>query len=140
MADVGRPTVLDSELFLKIKELYLDGKNMKEISEILDIPYKTIEGWKLRNYEGFNDKMIEARLERMFEKSINNIEILQDSEDERVNLQANSLVAETVGKKWFSKRSELTGKDGKDLPTPILNGVITNVPSNNGSSENSSTN
>lgn len=111
----GRPTVLDDEMFLKIKELYLDGKNMKEISEILDIPYKTMEGWKTRNYEGFSDKMIEFRLERMFEKSVANIEILQDSEDERVNLQANSLVAETVGKKWFSKRSELTGKDGKEL-------------------------
>lgn len=134
----GRPTILDDETFLKIRELYLDGKNMKEISEILDIPYKTMEGWKLRNYEGFKDKMLETRLERMFEKSIDNIEVLQDSEDERVNLQANSLVAETVGKKWFSKRSELTGKDGKDLPTPILSGVIKqDVPSNNSSSENS---
>lgn len=116
----GRPTVLDDDTLLKIKELYLEGKNMREISEILEIPYKTMEGWKLRNYEGFSDKMISYRLERMFEKSINNIEVLQDSEDERVNLQANSLIAESVGKKWFSKRVEQTGADGKDLPTPIL--------------------
>lgn len=26
----------------------------------------------------------------------------------------------------FSERSELTGADGKDLPTPILNGISTN--------------
>lgn len=31
----------------------------------------------------------------------------------------------------FSQRSELTGKDGKDLPTPILNGIH----SDNGSQE-----
>lgn len=111
----GRPTTLNDETFLKIKELYLDGKNMKEISEILDIPYKTMEGWKLRNYEGFKDKMIEYRLERMFDKSIENIEVLQDSEDERVNMQVNLTVAETVGKKWFSKRIEQTGKDGEPL-------------------------
>lgn len=113
--DVGRPTALTDETFLKIKELYMEGKNMKEISEILDIPYKTMEGWKLRNYEGFKDKMIEYRLERMFDKSIENIEILQDSEDERVNMQVNLTVAETVGKKWFSKRVEQTGKDGEPL-------------------------
>lgn len=111
----GRPTVLDEEMLLKIKELYLDGKNMREISDILEIPYKTMEGWKLRNYEGFKDKMIEMRLERMFDKSIDNIEVLQESEDERVNMQVNLTIAETVGKKWFSKRQELTGKDGKDL-------------------------
>lgn len=115
MAKAGRPTEIDDELFLKIKELFLDGKNMREVAETLEIPYKTMEGWKTRNYKGFSDKMIEFRLERMFEKSINNIEVLQDSEDEKVNLQANSLVAETVGKKWFSKRSELTGAEGKDL-------------------------
>lgn len=113
--EVGRPTALDEELLLKIKGLYLDGKNFKEISEILDISYKTMEGWRLRNYEGFADKVLTYRLERMFEKSINNIEVLQDSEDERVNLQANSLVAESVGKKWFSKRTEMTGADGKEL-------------------------
>jgi len=113
--DVGRPTVLTDETFLKIKEYYLDGKTYKEICEILDIPVKTFEGWKLRNYEGFKDKMIEARLERMFETSMNEIETLQTDEDSRVRLQANHLVAKAAGKKWFSDRVEHTGKDGEAL-------------------------
>lgn len=111
----GRPTTLDKELLLKIKALVLEGNNMKKIAEAVGVSYRTMEGWKLRNYEGFADKMLEFRLERMFEKSVTNIEVLQSSEDERVNLQANTLVAETIGKKFFSKRTELTGKDGEKL-------------------------
>jgi hypothetical protein len=113
--EVGRPTTLDEEMFLKIKELILDGKNMKEMSEILDIPYKTMEGWKTRNYEGFSDKVLSYQLERMFQKSIVNIEVLQDSEDERVSLQANLEVAKRIGKKYFSERIEQTGADGSPL-------------------------
>lgn len=120
----GRPTDLDDETLLKIKDLFISGRNLVEISESLKIPYKTLEGWKTRNYKGFSDKLIEFRLERMFEKSVVRIEQHQDSEDERVSLQANELVAKTVGKKFFSTRTEITGKDGKDLPTPILATIV----------------
>lgn len=121
MADVGRPSQLDDEQFLlKIRELVLDNKTEKEMQEILDIPKGTWDYWKWKNYNGFQDKLINYRLERMLDKGINNLELLQDSEDERVNLQANSLVVESIGKKWFSKRVEQTGADGKDLPVPII--------------------
>jgi hypothetical protein len=70
----------------------------------------------------------------MLRKAELNIEVLQESEDEKVNLQANTFVLETLGKKQYSKRNELTGADGKDLPTPILNGISTNN-SNTESSE-----
>jgi len=39
-------------------------------------------------------------------------------------------VLERVLKEEFSERKEMTGKDGKDLPTPLLTGVI-DVRSNN---------
>lgn len=136
--DVGRPSQLDDEQFLlKIKELYLEYKTEKEIAEILDIPLSTWNYWKWSNFHSFSDKLLSYKHERMLSKAMDNIEILQDSEDERVSLQANTFVSETIGKnKGFSKRSELTGKDGKDLPTPILG----NVQLNNSSSENNSTN
>ena len=120
MKEQGRPTLLDEDLFRKIKALYTEGKNLREVSEILELSYATVRDWQYENYQGFADKLIEWRLMRMFDKSISNIEVLQESEDERVNLQANTLVAETVGKKWFSKRVEQTGADGKDLPVPII--------------------
>lgn len=53
-----------------------------------------------------------------------------DALDEAGNLDNQALktqadiakfIASTVGKKDYSTRSEVTGKDGKDLPTPIIN-------------------
>jgi len=38
----------------------------------------------------------------------------------KVKADMSKFVAETLGRDSYSKRSELTGKDGKDLPTPIL--------------------
>ena len=116
MKEVGRPSQLDDEQFLlKIRDLVIESKTEAEMQKILDIPKGTWDYWKWKNYNGFQDKLINYRLERMLDKGINNLEILQDSEDERVNLQANSLVVESVGKKWFSKRTEMTGKDGERL-------------------------
>ena len=113
---VGRPTELTPELHLKIKALVLDGRDMKEISEILEIPYKTMEGWKGRNYEGFADAYLLYEQERKLIKATAKIETLIDSEDERVALQASTFVAETLGKdKGYSKRTEMTGKGGTDL-------------------------
>lgn len=44
-------------------------------------------------------------------------------------------ILERLNKQKYSSRTELTGKDGKDLPTPILNGIS----SDNSNSENSET-
>lgn len=119
--EVGRPTELDNEMFLKIRHLVLDGKNMVEIAEILEVPYKTMEGWKTRNYEGFRDKWLQFQLEEMFQTSLTQIRVLQESEDERVALQANSLVAKGIGKKYFSERVEQTGADGEKLQPIVVN-------------------
>jgi hypothetical protein len=41
MAEVGRPTKLDDEFYLKIKALVLEGKDMVEVAEALEVPHKT---------------------------------------------------------------------------------------------------
>lgn len=121
MSEVGRPTVLDEELRLKIKELVLDGKNMKQVAEILEIPYKTMEGWKTRNYEGFADAYLSYEHERKLIKAEAKIETLIDSDDDKVALNAATFIAETLGKKSYSKRSELTGADGRPMEHKVTN-------------------
>lgn len=114
--DVGRPSLLDDEQFLlKIKDLYLDGKNEKEIAEILDIPLNTWNYWKWKNYQSFSDKLLSYKHERMIQKAEANVEVLMESEDERVQADISKFVLETVGKKNYSKRSELSGVDGQPL-------------------------
>ena len=120
MANVGRPTELDDEMMLKIRDLVLEHKTLKEIAEIIDISYATMRYWSAVNYQSFNDKMLSYKHERMLRKAEDNIEVLQDSEDEKVALQANTFVAETIGKRSYSKRAEMTGADGKDLVVQVV--------------------
>lgn len=59
---------------------------------------------------------------------------LDETRDKRVALDATKFVAERLGKQKYSQRSELTGRDGKDLPAPILGGLMKeNVPEDNSS-------
>ena len=114
--EVGRPSELNEETFTKIRELVLEHKNMKEIAEILDIPYSTMANWISTNYRNFSDRYLTYEQERKLRKATYKIETLIDSEDERVALSASTFVAETLGKdKGYSKRTEMTGKDGKEL-------------------------
>lgn len=116
MADVGRPSQLDDEQFLlKIRNLVHDYKTEAEMQQILDIPKGTWDYWKWKNYNGFQDKLIAYRHERILKKAESNVEVLLDSEDERVVADITKFSLETLGKSNYSKRSELTGKDGKDL-------------------------
>jgi hypothetical protein len=119
--DVGRPSQLeDKEFLLKIRELVLDYKSEVEMQEILEIPKGTWNTWKYTNFHNFSDIMLSYKHERMLRKAEANVEVLMESEDERVASDISKFVMETVGKKTYSKRVEQTGADGKDLPVPII--------------------
>lgn len=126
--EVGRPSKLDMMLFRKIRELVLDGMNLRQISEALEIPYATMRDWEYENYESFSDKMLSFKHERMLHKAEINIETLMGSEDENINLKASIHVSETLGKKHYSKRNEIGGLDGEQLNL----GVVI-LPQKNGS-------
>lgn len=68
-----------------------------------------------------------GRRKRILEKAEKNLETLLDSEDEKVQADMTKFVAKTLGKNdGYSDRTEITGKDGKELPTPILQNVFSN--------------
>lgn len=115
--DVGRPSQLDDEQFLlKIRELVLQGTSELEMQKILDIPSGTWDYWKWKNYQGFADKLMTYRHDRILAKAEANVEVLLESEDERVVADITKFSLETLGKdKGFSKRIEQTGKDGEAL-------------------------
>lgn len=122
--EVGRPTELNEELFAKIRSLVLEEKNLKEIGIILEIPESTIYHWSSENYCSFADKYLTYEQERKLRKATLKLETLIDSEDERVALNASTFIAETLGKdKGYSKRTELTGKDGNEfqIKTIVIN-------------------
>jgi hypothetical protein len=71
-------------------------------------------------------KKAEKNLEQVQELPVldENGKVLVDVLRERNKVDL--FIAETIGKKDYSKRNELTGANGKDLPVPILNGISSN--------------
>lgn len=53
-------------------------------------------------------------------------ELLTQVDDIKVRADITKFVASTLGKKKYSSRQEVTGADGKELPTPILAYVHSN--------------
>lgn len=104
MSEVGRPTKLDEHLFRKIKDLVLDGNNLRQISEILEIPYATMRDWEYENYLSFSDKMLSFKHEKMLQKAELNLDALMGANDDKIRLDASKFVAETIGKKSYSKQ------------------------------------
>ena len=134
MGDVGRPTELNDELCLKIRQLILEEKSLSQIAKICGISFDTMQGWITRNYNGFTDKWKLYHAERKLQKAERNIEeflemntenkactkkgdifTFDDPKLKKIKADVSLFVAETVGKVIYSKRTELTGKDGEPL-------------------------
>ena len=136
--EVGRPTNLTDELIKQIKAYTLQGKNLKEIAELSQINLNVLYLWSSDNYLNIADKIEGWKRDRMLllaDITSNYIQSL-DTEDEngkvdkellKIKQKEAEFIRETLGKKNYSKRTELSGNDGKDLPLPILY-----VPTNNG--------
>lgn len=125
MGHPGRPTDLTKEKLAKIKQSILDGMNLKEMAQHCEIPETTVYTWSSDNYLGFRDKVEGWKRDRKLNLADKNIEdILElgitEKEHIRVVADMSKFVKETLDKEYYSKRSEVTAKDGKDLPTPIM--------------------
>lgn len=107
--------MLDDEVKLKIRDLVLDGATEQTIADSLGVPVKTYKHWLYVNYQALADAVTTYRHERMMKKAETVIERSMDSDDEKVAADSAKFTAETLGKRWFSKRSELTGAEGKPL-------------------------
>lgn len=126
MADVGRPTDLTDELLDKIKECIINGNNLKETADIIGKSDEVFYQWHSKNYSGLADKIEGWKRDRkimLANKNIEDILIMDKSDKESLKViqDTSKFVLETLDRENYSKRSELTGKDGKDLPTPIIN-------------------
>jgi len=111
---------MDKEALTKIKEAVLDGKNLKEIANIIGISEQTIYSWHSTNYKSIADKIEGWKRDRKLMLAEKNIEsILQldvtDKDFVKTVSDMSKFVTETLGKENYSKRTELTGADGANL-------------------------
>jgi len=107
----------------------------KEIAAKINVEYSTFENWIYRNQDNFDEFLRNLRLEWKLKKAEENIEDVlemgttnigfdrktgdtfeyEDPRLKKIKVDTSIFVAETVGKKTYSKRVETTGADGKDL-------------------------
>lgn len=141
MAEAGRPTELTKETLENIKQGILDGKTLKEIAEHSKINEGTLYQWHSKNYSSLADKvegwkrdrkvnLATSNLEEMLTMQTINKEVIklgygddavhdwQDFQDPaliRIKADMTKFTLETLAKETYSKRSEMTGAEGKDL-------------------------
>jgi len=126
MAEAGRPTELTDEVLALIKAGILEGRTLKEIANINDLSEHTLYHWHSDNYAKLYDKVEGWKRDRKLNLANRNIEaILQldvnDKDFVKTVSDMSKFVAETLDKKNYSKRNELTGADGKDIVVNVVN-------------------
>ena len=78
--------------------------------------------------EIIRDKERLAKAEKVLDKTLSEDTSDNDSRH-KTQIDVAKFVAKGMAKQKYSERTELTGKDGQDLPTPILN-IMTDVQRN----------
>lgn len=136
MAEAGRPTELTDEVLALIKAGILEGRTLKEIANINDLSEHTLYHWHSDNYAKLYDKVEGWKRDRKLNLANRNIEaILQlDTNDKdfvKTVSDMSKFVAETLDKKNYSKRTENTGADGKDLMPVLVKFIDGNEDNNN---------
>lgn len=132
-------------------DFYVEGLakgNENAYEAAIKAGYKELSAKKITVRDWFLERKSKLRRKEMLEKAERNLDKVLDlvvEEDGKINPQllriktdVSTTVAKTLGKEAYSERSELTGKDGKDLlPKPIL-AYVQSDPGNtegNGSEE-----
>lgn len=115
---MGRPSDYCEEIVSKLEYAFRDGAHIYEACDMAGISKETYYQW-LKDKPGFLTKMEEAR------EYITEIAqaVVARSITKRKDPETAKWWLERRKKDKFSTRSELTGKDGKDLPAPILGGA-----------------
>ena len=116
------PMLEDKELLRKIKESILAGNDLKTTAKICEIPESTLYTYHSDNYLRLADKIEGWKRDRKLNLADKNIEGILclgvgDKDSLKVVADMSKFVKETLDKKNYSKRSELTGEDGKELKT-----------------------
>jgi hypothetical protein len=144
MGEVGRDTLLTDELFRKIKQGILDGLTLRDIAKQSELNESTLYNWSSENYLNLADKIEGWKRDRKLlladitSDTIQTLPVVDengklDKELLKIKQKEAEFIRETLGKQHYSKRTELGGLNGKELPTPIL--YVSNDNSHNQDNE-----
>lgn len=113
----GRPTVMTETVVKKLEEAFAIGASDAEACFYADITKQTLYNYQEKNPEFIDRK--EALKERPVLLARQTVLKAMETDP-----QTARWFLERKRKAEFASRSELTGADGKDLPTPILGTIV----------------
>jgi len=126
MADIGRPTVFDAITIQKLEDAFSNDATDLQACFLANISKSSLYNYQKEHPEFLERKnALKAMTAFQAKKNIRDKIIQGDVE------KSMWYVERKEKNEGFSTRTELTGGDGKDLPTPIL-GYVSN---NNGNTE-----
>lgn len=104
----------------------------------------TLQGWFKERKAKLRRKDMLSKSEKVLDETLDmntiNEEGKVDAQLHKIKVDVAKTLVTTLGKDvGYSTRNELTGADGKDLPTPLLALIETDVPDYNSNKEDSET-
>lgn len=131
----GRPTVMTDLVVSKLEEAYANDATDEQACFLANISKQTLYDYQAK-YPEFVDRKKALKSMTAYQAKINIKEVIF-GDDIKEKIEASKWLLPKKEKGDYSERSEFTGKDGKDLPTPILT-IEKDVSSNNSNKENTS--
>ncbi len=111
----GAYSTLTNGLITQIEVMVKDGKKNVEIYNSLGIPFTTWYSWLSRNTKELANKIREWRREYLLDAAEQELSKLITEPNPRIRLDVVKHLTETLGKQWYSKRNEITGRGGEAI-------------------------
>lgn len=106
LSELSGNSTLTKEILSSVEIFLNEGLTTKQICEKLGIPRSTWETWRLNNTAGFDDFLVNTRRKLLLDVSEENMLVLQRNNDPKIVLDVSKFVSSTLGKQWYSTRSE----------------------------------
>lgn len=115
---MARPTVVTPEVVAKLEQAFAIDATVAEACSYADISRDSFYDY-LKREPAFSDRIEELRQRPVLKARQTIVKSLDNPSRAQWYLGRKA-------KREFAERTELTGADGKDLPTPILGGASNN--------------
>lgn len=127
MADVGRPTIMTPEILNKLEVAYSNDATDEQACFLANISHQTLYNYQKEHPEFIErKKALKSMVTYQAKSNLKELIFSQEKELEKEKIEASKWILPKKEKQDYSERTELTGKDGKDLIVQPINYADTN--------------
>jgi len=121
MADVGRPTIMTPEILNKLEVAYSNDATDEQACFLANISHQTLYNYQKEHPEFIErKKALKSMVTYQAKSNLKELIFSQEKELEKEKIEASKWILPKKEKQDYSERTELTGKDGKDLIVNVV--------------------